>query len=845
MDHLTSTSLATSAADTADMGSFDADYAEAEVVPYSEAWESPFRITAEAWASAIKAFGIDVNAPTGRAPKRVRSDKARPAKAVESADGGVETVWTIVLRELGRLGVHLGDGRYALWCINDAAHSTPEGSAENARGSCVLLPPVEDSPHGLPHCSHAHCENLRVDDWRAIVPSEMWARALDSLGHTSNNGIVVAGGAPNAPAGGGRSGKPEEPPERPLIVVQRRVGPTIERTPVPELARAGLDALAGTPWGERLFTVDGSNPPQLVHVIPPDVDSSGSPDHSPRARVVITSKSVLRGWLSGAARWATDGAGRSGRELHEADPPEAVVAFTLEACDGMRPLRGLLEAPAMRADGSIVSEPGYDPVTRLFAAFDGDQAREAIGTIPEHPTAQDAAEAAARVLSLVVDFPFETEAHRVMWLAGVVTMLAREAFHGPAPLFFARANTQGSGKSLLAEIAHIIVTGERPSMIGWSGNDEEFEKLVTAEAIAGAACIVIDNVTGLMRSATLDRILTSGKHRARILGGNTRFDGPLRAVWWASGNNVETSSDLGRRTAPIELVAREERPDQRTGFSADEGGETGTAALRRKARRERWQHVADVLTILRAWHCAGRPSGNLPAWGSFESWSHVVRGSLVFAGLTDPGAAREEFRDAAATDAGVLRGLLAGWHEATRGGLLSPSGETIARAIKRLLSADPSDSSGNALREALESASGESIAHIRGEVASRLGKLMRSHRRRVARTQYGSLLFDVAGESGGSVRWRVCPAGGEQSPEARGDKGVRGDNSYPMTRVQKEPHVYAPYSGSDHPPYSPHPPSPSDHPSDASSDLSDCGGFPDVDAEASAERAAIRGECEL
>jgi hypothetical protein len=338
----------------------------------------------------------------------------------------------------------------------------------------------------------------------------------------------------------------------------------------------------------------------------------------------------------------SEGGGKSGNEVRETDPPDPVVAFAQESCEGVRPLRGLVEAPVMRRDGTIIATPGYDPATRLFAAFDADAASRALATIPDAPTQADARAALDILHKLVCDFPFEKPAHRATWVAGLLTMLAREMFDGPAPLFLARANTRGSGKTLLTELPHIIACGDRPAMLGWSGDEVEFEKQVTTEAIAGSACVVIDNITGTFKSATLDRILTSGKHRARILGGNQKFDGPMRAVWWASGNNLDTSDDMAsRRIAPIELVATEARPEDRSGFTADAveeedggSGETGTAALRAYARRNRWHLVSAAMTILRAWHCAGRPvPRDLSAWGSFESWSRVVRGALIFAGL--------------------------------------------------------------------------------------------------------------------------------------------------------------------------------------------------------------------
>jgi hypothetical protein len=247
-----------------------------------------------------------------------------------------------------------------------------------------------------------------------------------------------------------RFSEPGDPPPadtRVRITVSRRVshassagGTLAERATVPDLARQGLDALSVTPWGERLFTLDGSNPPAMVHVLPPNhapLDRS-SPDSSPRARVVTTSKHVLRGLLSGAARWVAEGAGKNGREEHELDPPEAVVAFALETCESLRPLRAVVESPVMRADGTVIAANGYDHATGLYAAFDPDAARAALASIPEAPTQEEASRALARLSDLVCDFPFEKPAHRACWVAGVITMFAREMFHGPAPLFFVR-----------------------------------------------------------------------------------------------------------------------------------------------------------------------------------------------------------------------------------------------------------------------------------------------------------------------------------------------------------------------------------------------------------------------
>ncbi len=46
--------------------------------------------------------------------------------------------------------------------------------------------------------------------------------------------------------------------------------------------------------------------------------------------------------------------------------------------------------------------------------------------------------------------------------------------------------------------------------------------------------------------------------------------------------------------------------------------------------------MSAALTILRAYHVAGRPDQKLPSWGSFTVWSELIRGALVWTGLADP-----------------------------------------------------------------------------------------------------------------------------------------------------------------------------------------------------------------
>jgi len=98
-------------------------------------------------------------------------------------------------------------------------------------------------------------------------------------------------------------------------------------------------------------------------------------------------------------------------------------------------------------------------------------------------------------------------------------------------------------------------------------------------------------------------------------------------VCGANGNNIEIAEDLVRRTLQCRLDADMETPYLRT-FKRNP-----TCAV----QADRGCYVAAVLTIARAYVLAGKPSRPTPL-ASFEEWSNLVRGSLIWLGYADPAA---------------------------------------------------------------------------------------------------------------------------------------------------------------------------------------------------------------
>jgi hypothetical protein len=99
---------------------------------------------------------------------------------------------------------------------------------------------------------------------------------------------------------------------------------------------------------------------------------------------------------------------------------------------------------------------------------------------------------------------------------------------------------------------------------------------------------------------------------------------PGHRIGVGTGNNVQLSDELRRRTVWIRLDPGVEAPERRTGFRHD--------PLIPYVIEHRADLVWACLVILRAWLEAGRPSGRR-VLGRFEDWSRVMGGVLDVAGV--------------------------------------------------------------------------------------------------------------------------------------------------------------------------------------------------------------------
>jgi len=349
-------------------------------------------------------------------------------------------------------------------------------------------------------------------------------------------------------------------------------------------------------------------------------------------------KGRIRELLSRAARFekfTQDGA-------KPIKPPRSIVdSVHARGNWGLDHLEGFVDGACMLEDGSILTTPGYHPDASLYLRHGADLNPADL----KSPTQQEAKDARDRLVDLLCDFELvdaNRQAHESAWLACLLTILARPAIgEGCTPFFLFDANRPRVGKTRMAELACIIATGRSPNpQPAPSGrdSDSEMRKTITGIARAGVPIVFFDNVKGKLGGSSLELAVTARRWSSRILGESRQWEGNLAVTWIATSNNCTLTPDMTGRTLLCRIETARENPEQRTGFKYPR--------IMHHVREHRAEYLQDALTMLRAWHVAGRPDHELTPWGSFEEWSHIIRNAIVHAGGADPCRTRADLADA-------------------------------------------------------------------------------------------------------------------------------------------------------------------------------------------------------
>jgi len=314
-------------------------------------------------------------------------------------------------------------------------------------------------------------------------------------------------------------------------------------------------------------------------------------------------------------------------------------------------LVGVIEAPIVAPDGTVLTAPGFDPSTGLFLSCGSEWP-----AMPENPTRADAETALRVLMEPFSEFPFLPVEDKSVLLAAILTALQRRLLNS-APLFAFSAPSQRSGKTLQVEAIGIIATGRIPAAYGISQDSEELRKAITSILREGHLIAHLDNIVQPLDSPYLARAVTTplqGFYADRLLGTNCNLRLMTNVMWTATGNNLTFKGDMSTRALLARIDAKVERPEERSFRIPD---------LHAHLLQNREQLVMAALTILRAYHLAGRPRQQVKPWGGFDEWSREIREPIVWLGCADPCMTRDRIT-VDDPERGLIAEVLRQWHEA-------------------------------------------------------------------------------------------------------------------------------------------------------------------------------------
>jgi Bifunctional DNA primase/polymerase, N-terminal len=507
--------------------------------------------------------------------------------------------------------------------------------------------------------------------------------------------------------------------------------------------------------GVQLFQRGGT----LVRPVIEEVDAA----HGQRtkiARFVRLEATYLRDLLSRWARWEK----YSYKRWAATDPPFE-IADTILARVGewsFPVVAGIITTPTMRPDGSLLTQPGYDPGTRLLLVEPSP-----MPPIPEAPTRENALAALSLLEGLLAEFPLVDDVALSVALSALITPVVRGAFP-VAPMHALLAPVAGSGKSYLLDTVSAIAIGQCMPVMAAGRDEEETEKRLGAALLTGQPLISIDNVSGELRGDALCQMIERPVVDVRILGRSERVRIEARGTsLFCTGNNMVLVGDLCRRTLTATLDPQLERPELRE-FTGNPVADV---------LADRGAYVAAALTVCRAYAVAGRPS-RAKRLASFEGWSDTVRSALIWLGKADPVASMEVARGED-PELSALREMLSVWAE------VIGTGWDFRRTLQEVIdvSSEKVSEDGDVLRWPALCTAVESVAARHGQADPRsLGLWARAHKGRVV----GELRLVNKPDPKGSSTWWVEHIRGELRPGLRTGRGDRASANGPSRIGQPE-----------------------------------------------------------
>jgi hypothetical protein len=267
-----------------------------------------------------------------------------------------------------------------------------------------------------------------------------------------------------------------------------------------------------------------------------------------------------------------------------------------------RNIRAIATMPFVVWSGAtpeIVTKPGF--IETPLGGVYGDFAPSEF-SIFEKPSRQQLEQAAGDIQSFFAGCCFdesEDDGHSFEAAAYASAFLA--VLRGSmrlAPGVCIEASMQGTGKTFIAQKLEAVFTGSTQSALTTWTTEEELRKHVTSISINGKSSLLVDNLTGYVRSGTLSACLTSATWEVRALGGNSLVSSTIPVLMLFTGNNPKADADMLARLLFVRL--------KKTARTASEAESPTTLGLMVRRRL-----CSAVLTLVAGYVQAGGLDGLL------------------------------------------------------------------------------------------------------------------------------------------------------------------------------------------------------------------------------------------
>lgn len=342
-------------------------------------------------------------------------------------------------------------------------------------------------------------------------------------------------------------------------------------------------------------------------------------------------RSELERWLvfwKGKA--GTDDKGESTTHRLAVSMTVDVARGLLEATDFTSRLRQIsrvnkVRMPVIRADGKVELLPdGYDEQSGVYTLKSGLKINEEMTL-----------EAAQAVFThYLKEFPFEDKRSLAVAITAMVSlygtcMLPPEAARMG---FVWRSNDRGGGKSLSAQMAIVAPFG-LPATTDIRDRNKLAESLDSA-ALQCEPYLFFDNLEGTVKNTMLDNFITAPARRVRLFHTQKTVEAVASTVLLFTGNNLEVSPDIDRRTLLCRLFVREFDLTTRHIENPINVVKLMQPAVRAEMLSAMW-------ALVRNWHAKGQPKASTEDKAnyrrpSFEEWSEVFGGIVQAAGYGNP-----------------------------------------------------------------------------------------------------------------------------------------------------------------------------------------------------------------